>query len=180
MEDFAGGPSSAYKEGLVSFFAGQNSLELIFLNACSTVQHAEELTNAGIPAVIGTLAEIEDNVAFILAIRFYNGIANGFPLERAWREAESEIQIRLDQSDTRTMYQDGKAGAGERFPWEIHYKEGAEKVKEWNLPDGVNNPLFGLPTIYPKSPLFSWTAAGANTRNSFLDVPIIYEDCTTS
>lgn len=123
---------------------------MIFLNACSTVQHAVELTNAGVPTVIATLEEIEDNVAFILAVRFYNGIANGLPLERAWHEAESEIHIRFDQSDTRTMYQDGKAGAGERFPWEIHYKEGAEKVKEWNLPDAVNNPLFGLPPI-PKT-----------------------------
>jgi WD40 repeat protein len=150
LEDFAGGPSSAYKEGLASFFALQTSLELIFLNACSTVQHALELTNAGVPAVIGTLEEIEDNVAFILAARFYNGIANGLPLERAWHEAEYEIHIRFDRSDSRTMYQDGKAGAKERFPWEIHYKEGAEKVKEWNLPDAVNNPLFGFPPI-PKT-----------------------------
>lgn len=147
LESFAGGPSSVYKEDLVSFLAGQNSLKLVFLNACSTVQHARELTNAGIPAVIGTLEAIEDNTAASLAARFYNGLANGLPIERVWQEAQSAIQLRVGPSNAGAVYQDGAAADDDRFPWEIHYKEGAEKVKEWNLPDAVHNPLFGLPPI---------------------------------
>ncbi|NIM13963.1 MAG: CHAT domain-containing protein, partial [Candidatus Aminicenantes bacterium] len=147
LEDFAGGPSSAYKKELACFFAMQKGLKLIFLNACSTIQHARELNNAGIPAVIGTLEKIEDNAALILATRFYNGLANGLPIERAWREAELEIEIKLGPSNTQALYQDGYAGDTDRFPWEILYKQGAEKVKEWNLPDAAHNPLFGLPAI---------------------------------
>jgi hypothetical protein len=52
LESVTGARSFAFKEGLVSFFARQNGLKLIFLNACSTEQHAVELKQAGIPAVI--------------------------------------------------------------------------------------------------------------------------------
>ena len=35
----------------------------------------------------------------------------------------------------------------DRFPWDMYVKEGAEQVRSWNLPEAVENPLFGLPEI---------------------------------
>ncbi|UCH97769.1 MAG: CHAT domain-containing protein, partial [Candidatus Aminicenantes bacterium] len=159
LESRYGGPSSAYKEGLAPFLGGQNSLKLVFLNACSTQQHALELNRAGIPLVIATSQDIFDSTALRLADRFYNGMGNGLSFERAWREARDEIIIRTGPSNTPAMYQDGKAPDDERFPWQFYYKEGAENVSQWNLPDAAHDPLFGLPPIpqtypLPQSPYF--------------------------
>jgi WD40 repeat protein len=148
LESVTGARSFAFKEGLVSFFAHQNGLKLIFLNACSTEQHAVDLVQAGIPAVIGTSQEINDTVAAALAIRFYHGIANGHSIERAWREAEDHIKIQYGSSNFNALYHwEQQEKPKDRFPWDIHFKEGAEEVKKWNLPDAANDPLFGLPSI---------------------------------
>ena len=148
LESVTGARSFAFKEGLVSFFAHQNGLKLIFLNACSTEQHAVELKQAGIPGVIGTSQEINDTVAAALAIRFYHGIANGHSIERAWREAEDHIKIQYGSSNFNALYHwEQQEKHKDRFPWDIHFKEGAEEVKKWNLPDAANDPLFGLPSI---------------------------------
>jgi WD40 repeat protein len=159
LESPYGGPSSAYKEGLAPFLGRRNSLKLVFLNACSTQQHALELNRAGVPLVIATSQDIFDGTALQLADRFYNGMGNGLPLERAWREARDEIITRTGESNTSAMYQDGKATDDERFPWQFYYKEGAESVSQWNLPDAAHDPLFGLPPIpqtypLPQSPYF--------------------------
>lgn len=161
LETAAGARSFAHKEGLATFFARQNSLRLIFLNACSTQQHALELIQAGIPAVIGTSQDINDQVATQLSIRFYNGIANGFVLERAWRAAEDEIKIRKGSSNFNAMYHYSQQEKHQdRFPWDIYFKEGAEKVKRWSLPDAAHDPLFGLPPLprteeLPEKPFLS-------------------------
>ena len=148
LESFTGARSFAFKEGLVSFFAHQKGLKLVFLNACSTEQHALELKQAGIPAVIGTSQEINDGVATRLAIRFYHGIANGHSLERAWREAEDDIKIRHGSSNFSAMYHySQQEKPPDRFPWDIFFKGGAENVKEWNLPDSAHDPLFGMPPL---------------------------------
>jgi WD40 repeat protein len=148
LETYGGARSYAYKEGLVSFFARQNGLKLIFLNACSTEQHALELKQAGITAVIGTSQLIDDKVATKLAIRFYNGIANGFPLERSWREAEDYIKIQYGSFNFTAMYHwEYQQKHPDRFPWDIHFKRGAGEVKKWNLPDAANDPLFGMPSL---------------------------------
>lgn len=148
LESVTGARSFAFKEGLVLFFARQKSLKLIFLNGCSTQHHALELIKARMPAVIGTSQKIDDHVATQLAIRFYNGIANGFTLERAWLEAEDDIKIRKGLSNFNGMYHwEQQEKHEDRFPWDIFFKKGAEKVKEWNLPGAVNDFLFGLPPI---------------------------------
>jgi WD40 repeat protein len=138
----------ASRGGLVPFFARQKSLRLVFLNACSTQQHALALKLEGIPAVIGTSQRIKDEVATGLAIRFYHGIANGFCLEGAWRDAEDYIKTKAGLSNFDDMYHWGQQKKHEdSFPWNIFFKEGAEEVKEWNLPAAANEPLFGLPAI---------------------------------
>ncbi|HLP47753.1 MAG TPA: hypothetical protein VK469_17550, partial [Candidatus Kapabacteria bacterium] len=147
LESSTGARSYAFKEGLVSFLSRQKSLKLIFLNGCSTEQHALEL-KAAIPIVIGTFQEISDKVAAQLAIRFYHGIANGHSLERSWREAEDEIKTINDTSNFNSMYRwEIQEKKMDRFPWHFFLKGGAENVKEWNLPDAVNDPLFGIPGI---------------------------------
>ena len=116
----------------------------------------------GIPAVIGTSKSIADEVATTLATRFYQSLGQGNGIDRAWREAEDEIKIRSGGGPSRDLVAFGADGAVDdtvsldRFPWEIQYREGAEIVKTWNLPDAGDNPLFGLPEI-PDSYVFPET-----------------------
>jgi WD40 repeat protein len=157
LESLEGGRSAAYKEGLAHFLGGQKGLKFVFLNGCSTEQHAIELKRAGIPAVVGTSQSIDDETATNLSIRFYSGIANGSTIERAWSNAEDYIKTQKGAANFRDFYWQGKVEPEDRFPWDIFYKRGAENVKGWNLPEAVNDPLFGLPGIpgtygLPESP----------------------------
>lgn len=149
LESDKGESATASSEGLVPFLAGQPALKLVFLNGCSTEQHALDLIQAGIPTVVGTSQQIADDVARNLAIRFYNGIANDCSLEQAWKEAVAEIKANKwkPKPDFRDLYCTGMKMDLDRFPWDIYYKEGAENVKNWNLPDAANDPLSGLPKI---------------------------------
>lgn len=140
----------AHGEGLVSFFARQKGLKLVFFNGCSTQQQSLELVKAGIPAVIGTSNSINDDVATTLSIRFYSGLAKGASLEKAWLEATDEVKMKEGTANLRGLYRKSQTETSpDRFPWEIYFRQGAEKVKEWNLPEEVDNPLFGLPPIPP-------------------------------
>jgi WD40 repeat protein len=147
LESLAGGHAPAHREGLAAFLARQEGLKFVFLNGCSTQQHALELTKAGIPAVVGTSQSINDEVATNLAIRFYNGIANGATLERGWLDAEDYIKTQKGTANFRALYWEGKEEIEDRFPWDIFYKKGSEKVKGWNLPEAANDPLFGMPEV---------------------------------
>ncbi|TAH19901.1 MAG: hypothetical protein EAZ08_07510 [Cytophagales bacterium] len=148
LEQLDGSHSVAHGAGLVSFLARQKGLKLIFFNGCSTQQQALELVQGGVPIVIGTSQAISDDIATTLSIRFYSGIANGASLERAWVEAIDLIKIQKGGDNVRGLYRKTEQKQTEdRVPWEMHVKAGAEITKEWNLPEAVENPLFGLPEI---------------------------------
>lgn len=147
LEKLDGTHSSAHSEGLVSFLAKQIGLQLVFLNGCSSQQQALDLVQAGIPAVIGTSQSINDDVATMLSLRFYQALGNGSNLERAWVEAVDQAKIQKGTANMRDLFWEGDEmeTAPDRFPWEIYYRAGAELVKHWNLPESADNPLFGLP-----------------------------------
>lgn len=157
LENYKGEREDADSKGLVSFLAKQKGLQLIFLNGCCSQQQALDLIEAGLPAVVGTSQKIDDGVATKLSVRFYQGLAAGLGIDRAWVEAIDQIKIEKGAGNTRGMHGQGLGEAFDRFPWEIYYRQGAEQIKEWNLPEAVGNPLFGLPEIpkihdLPESP----------------------------
>jgi WD40 repeat protein len=145
LESLSGEHAIAHSEGLVSFLAKQKSLQLIFLNGCCSQQQALDLIAAGLPAVVGTSQTIDDEIATNLSGRFYKGLAAGLSIDRAWAEAVDQIKVEKGTSNTRALHWKGKVEASDRFPWDIYYRQGAEVVKEWNLPAAANQPLFGLP-----------------------------------
>lgn len=150
LESLSGEHATAHSEGLVSFLAKQKGLQLVFLNGCCSQQQALDLIAAGLPAVIGTSQKIDDGVATKLSVRFYQGMAAGLGIDRAWLEAVDQIKIEKGADNTRALHWQGHAETSDRFPWEIYYRNGAEQIKEWSLPEAVGNPLFGLPEI-PKT-----------------------------
>lgn len=147
LESIEGENVVAHGEGLVSFFSKQKGLRLIFLNGCSTQQQAMDLVKAGIPAVIGTSSSIDDDIATRLAVRFYSSVGQGNSIDRAWKESEDEVRMTTGTSNTRSLYFKAIEAVPDRFPWEIYFREGAEIIRNWNLPDAGDNPLFGLPAI---------------------------------
>lgn len=150
LQDRYKGNQVAKGEGLVSFFSKQKSLQLIFLNGCSTQEQAEELISAGVPVVIGTSRSIVDTVAVKLASRFYQALGNNYSIERAWEEAQDEFKIRGNiEGLTRDLVGLGSTGhqsQKDQFPWKIYYRQDKEnRAKAWNLGEEGQNPLFGLP-----------------------------------
>ncbi len=149
LETPTGEHSVAHGGGLVSFFSRQKGLRIVFLNGCSTQQQSLELIQNGIPAVIGTSNSINDEVATSLSVRFYRGLAKGLSLERTWNEALDAAKMEKG-NDLKAFYRSKKELEVDAFPWNFHVKEGSEIVRQWNLPDEVQNPLFGLPELPQK------------------------------
>ncbi len=141
----------AHREGLAKFLGNQKGLNLVFLNGCSTRDHALKINHAGIPAVIATSHQIHDLVATQFAVRFYTALAGGATLNRAWNDATSET-IMFRGPEYRNHYQGDISAAPDRFPWELHIKDGAEDEKDWSLPEAADDPLWGLPKL-PKMDL---------------------------
>jgi len=149
LESEAGERAPAHSGGLASFLARQKNLQLVFINGCCSKPQALDLIKAGVPAVVGTSQPIDDAAASVLSERFYKGVARGISIERAWAEAVDQIKIQQGDAGSRDVSLLGKAKRAAAFAWDIYYRDGAEKVKEWNLPAAANNPLFGLPEISP-------------------------------
>jgi len=145
LESSEGRKTEASAEGLVPFLSSQNSLQLVFLNGCSTQWQAEQLRDAGIPAVVGTSRAIPDDLATSVAQRFYSGLAQGLSIERAWRDAILQIRTQGSERTRGDLVEWGSKAT--EFPWHIFYRLSARKIREWNLPEAAGDPLFGLPEI---------------------------------
>lgn len=136
--------SPAHADGLVPFLARQVGLQLVFLNACSNEAQSRRLIDEGIPLVIGTAEAVADEVAQLLASRFYHGVGQGIHLKNAWQNAVDEVKTSKG-SQPRGLYQRGQAQS--QFPWLWLLKPGAEKIEKWNLAEAAQQPLAFLPDI---------------------------------
>ncbi len=73
-------------------------IKLVFLNCCSSQSHVEALLGAGAPVVIATSSEVHDDIACDFAQKFYEGLANGHTVKRAFDLSKSELMTRADLS----------------------------------------------------------------------------------
>jgi WD40 repeat protein len=143
MESAEGRPEFAHAEGLADFLGHQRGLQLVFLNGCSTQPQVEDLLQSGVPAVIATSESIDDDMATELSARFYASLAGGATIASAYAEAAAAVRtVKGDRIGD--LYRRDEA-ASDRWPWDLHIKEGADVVREWSLPKAARNPLFGLP-----------------------------------
>lgn len=140
-------------KGLVDFLGRQTGLQSIFLNGCSTEEQAIDLIDAGVPMVIGTTEEIDDNLAKTIAGRFYSGIGNDLPIWQAWKDAESLGKDEWNNKNGNTRgfgMDDEEVDVNINFPWRCMIRDGQEKTKQWSLSLAANDPYFGLPPIPDK------------------------------
>ena len=68
------------------------SLQLVFLNGCSTFGHVQTLFDLGVPAVIASSVPIDDQRAMHLATRFYGNLARGDSMEAAYKSAANFVK----------------------------------------------------------------------------------------
>ncbi|WNJ19588.1 protein kinase domain-containing protein [Pontibacter sp. G13] len=86
---------SMFAVGLARFLSVQKGLKLVFLNGCATLDQAQLLMDAQIPAVIATSKEIDDALATEFAGYFYRGLGNGASIDEAFGEAEGMILAKM-------------------------------------------------------------------------------------
>ncbi len=91
LETEGGTSAPAHVAGLASLL-GSRAVQLVFLNGCATQDHAAFLLGAGVGSVIVTSEAIEDSIAAGLAARFYQGIAAGRTIRRAFEDATSAMK----------------------------------------------------------------------------------------
>ncbi len=126
----------AHAAGLVSFLARQKGLKLVFFNGCTTEQQSKELVMAGLPAVIGTNSAINDEIATLLAVRFYSSLGRSLALSKAWQDALDNINIAHNSENVRGLYRKNATEANSNaIPWELHLNTtpANSKIAEWQL-----------------------------------------------
>lgn len=151
LESPEGKAAAADAGGLAAFLAQQQGLQLVFLNGCSTQEQTQELHDANVSVVISTSRAIDDRVATEFADLFYRALAGGANLLTAYNEASAAIKT-TKGGDLRALYfgdadrpEDHRNKKG--FPWNLYPREGSESADQWNLPEAVHDPLFGLPPL---------------------------------
>ena len=78
--------------GFAAFLAEQRSLQLVFLNACTTEPQVDSLLAANVQVVIATAQEVDDGVAATLAGSFYQSLAHGDSIGSAYRQAVAALR----------------------------------------------------------------------------------------
>lgn len=100
-----------------SLLAEQQNVELVFLNACVTGEHARGLHDAGVSNTITTNGYPNDDWCTIFATRFYTGLVNGASIDSAFNIARHDLQIE-DSRSAPDLWELSKKTAGQP-PWRI-------------------------------------------------------------
>ena len=176
--------------GFAAILAEQPSMQLVFLNACSTEPQVESLLAANVQVVIATSQEVDDEVASSLAGQFYEELAHGAAIGSAYRQAVAALRARRGDDPT-LFYARGAApviekevpatgtdsvgiagsATGGYWPWMLRTRPGAETAMESSLPLATGDPLFGLPSLPPKAlPDSPYHAASTTTPGDMAEL----------
>ena len=140
--------TAANAEAFANFLGQQLGLQLVFLNGCSTQEQAQGLLDANVASVIATSRAIDDRVAMQFSSRFYQGLAGGAGIQRAFKEAEAAVTTQTGGQTRGAYFGDSKTEVNvDRWPWDLYVRDGSEPVRDWSLPSAAGDPLFGLPDL---------------------------------
>lgn len=140
LETESGGNKSFFSLGLARFLGSQQGLELVFLNGCATLQHAQLLLDANIPAVIATSRKIDDKQARQFAGYFYKGIASGASIQEAYGEAEGlmlaeygpqGVRANAGGDQSRSLFWEGGETEEEAQKYELPWQLFLRKSNSW-------------------------------------------------
>ena len=141
LDNESGGSLSANARGLAKLLGQIPSLQLVFLNGCSTYEQVKLLLDSGVKAVIATSAPIQDQLAQIFSNRFYRNLSSGQNLEESFNQACQEVQSYEQQVTQATAFRslefDQFAAQPDQMPWGLYYQPDRPEVLKWKLPQTV-------------------------------------------
>lgn len=115
-------------------------LHLVFLNGCGSKPIVERLLKAGIPLVLTTETNMQDDQASLIAEGFYESIANGMSIDEAFAEARELAgysygftRVHYDDINGTLDWEEVEPGNSSDFPWGMYMLEGAEPHLNWRL-----------------------------------------------
>ena len=129
--------------GLAEQLGSIDSLQLVFLNGCSTRNQVKIFLENGIKAVIATSTTIDDELATIFSKTFYECFAKGDSIGTAYDSAKKEILSELEKekildiNQSSNFFMDDEEeddeNQEEEVPWGLYYREENKSVLEWAL-----------------------------------------------
>lgn len=134
----SGSTSMAHATGLARLLGKIPSLQLVFLNGCSTRDQVQLLLDNGVKAVIATSTPIDDQMAGDFADRFYKNLADGKSIGDAFGQARDFVQSKYNyEVQGATHFRSLDLSAIEtkaELPWGLYLNAGVESVLDWRLP----------------------------------------------
>jgi hypothetical protein len=135
----SGSTSMASATGLARLLGKIPSLQLVFLNGCSTHDQVQLLLDNHVKAVIATSSPINDEMAGDFADRFYKNLAEGSSIGEAFGQAKDFVRSKYDyEVQDAAAFRSLDLGAIEssgELPWGLYLNSGAEAVLNWRLPN---------------------------------------------
>ena len=121
-----------------------DSLQLVFLNGCATQAHVQTLFDLDFKGVIATSVSIADNLAAMFAIRFYENLAKGDTIEKAFKSARNYAEARQKTEQKYRIFEQPVDWASrgsvklsrtdqenESFPWGLYVND--DEVQNYRL-----------------------------------------------
>ncbi|HAS46087.1 MAG TPA: hypothetical protein DCS93_36740 [Microscillaceae bacterium] len=141
---------TADSEPLHQFLARQASLQLVFLNACTTQGQAQYLKQQGFPHVIGTSTFIGDQMAIDFAEEFYRNLTALFSIKESFENTKNLMESKGASrgGDTYTRHSKKLYPTAKKviIPWKLHTND-ETLAASLTLATAVQDPFFGLPTL---------------------------------
>ncbi|WP_157585636.1 CHAT domain-containing protein [Runella zeae] len=133
-----GVPTLLEKEDLVAYLKNQKNLKIIFLNSCYSGEIAKELSNAGVPIVVGTTDKVGDHDASLIAAKFYETLGGqaGKTLLAAFEETSIFFKTNPALLSKQYHFRGLKSpphAQNQEFAWEIYHENATEEVQKWCL-----------------------------------------------
>ncbi len=153
----------ANAQGIAYQLAQQASIQLVFLNGCSTRQQVDLLLDVGVPAVIATSVPIGDKSATHFAEKFYAALITNHTLEAAFDMAAANFETKYNHRPR--IYRDVglRDEKTEELPWGLYTKNENDVLSMQFIP----NKMEQNPT-------------STNTNNTIGDGNIIIQGMTTT
>ncbi|MEL6676179.1 MAG: CHAT domain-containing protein [Bacteroidota bacterium] len=129
LEGSDGSEIALHQQSLLAFLKEEPQLKLVFLNACATAEHVEQLLALGIPAVIATERSVSDADAQAFSESFYTDLVAGKTLKTAFEAARAVIN---PQASASHIHRRLKPSSDEgKQDWGLFVRE--EAMLDWKL-----------------------------------------------
>ncbi len=132
--------ADAQSAGLSKLLGEQKSLQLVFLNGCSTRGQVQQLFAQGVKAVIATSVPIEDSKSLSFASAFYKALANKRSIKLAFEFAKATVETNFKNPPAIEIFrglevlENKEESHDSDMPWGLYINDGKEQVLEWRLP----------------------------------------------